>query len=149
MTPARLEDGCPGFVATVALDDSALGQTFRWGVTLDGPSGSNLWGIPTEIQDAGSSERFREFVLGADEDSKAQDYYFTYARRLGARKSYADGSHKPDLRFAVWAPNASKVEVVFGRPDNGYISDDGTGIDPGPAGVRDEEGGRAGSGRAM
>jgi 1,4-alpha-glucan branching enzyme len=130
MTPVPLEDGCHGFVATVDLDDSALGQTFRWGVILDGPSGANLWGIPTEIQVAASSDRFREFVLADDDTSKTQNYYFTYARRLGAREVFAEGSPEPDLRFAVWAPNAGRVDVVFGRPDNGYISDDGTGIDP-------------------
>jgi 1,4-alpha-glucan branching enzyme len=34
------------------------------------------------------------------------------------------------LRFGVWAPNALGVEVVFGLPANGYIADDGDGIDP-------------------
>ena len=52
------------------------------------------------------------------------------ARRLGARGIYPDHSQAADLRFAVWAPNATTVDVVFGKPDNGYISDDGTGIDP-------------------
>ena len=54
----------------------------------------------------------------------------TYIRRLGARKDFSDGATKPGLRFAVWAPNAKEVEVVFGTPETGYIADDGDGIDP-------------------
>jgi 1,4-alpha-glucan branching enzyme len=46
-----------------------------------------------------------------------------------ARAVFRDNSQAADLRFAVWAPNATAVDVVFGKPDNGYISDDGTGID--------------------
>src|SRR5205823_1731366 len=41
-----------------------------------------------------------------------------------------DGCAAPGLRFSVWAPNAQNVEVVFGRRHNGYIADDGDGIDP-------------------
>ena len=78
-----------------------------------------------------SADRFREFVLAADAESRRQDFYFTYARRMGARKFFADGSATPDLRFKVWAPNAQRIEVIFGKVDNGYIADDGYGIDPG------------------
>ena len=130
MTPALAEDGCPCFVATVELDAGEVGTRFRWGVRLDGPSGPNIWGIPTEIQDLNSTDRYREFTLSVDEASRRQDFFFTYGRRLGARQVFRDGSPDADLRFAVWAPNALAVDVVFGRPDNGYISDDGTGIDP-------------------
>ena len=130
MTPGRAEDGCPCFIATVNLDAAEIGKRFRWGVRLDGPSGPNIWGIPTEIQDMNSMERYREFTLSADEAARDQDFYFTYARRLGAREVFRDHSQAADLRFAVWAPNATAVDVVFGKPDNGYISDDGTGIDP-------------------
>src|SRR5262249_42892374 len=89
--------------------------------------GANFWGIPTEVNDMNSTERFREFELIAG--GLPQDFYFTYARRLGARKYFADGG-APGLRFAVWAPYAQAVEVVFGSRDNGYIADDGDGIDP-------------------
>ncbi|HMB02574.1 MAG TPA: alpha-amylase family glycosyl hydrolase [Isosphaeraceae bacterium] len=132
MTPGRAEDGCPCFIATVNLDTSEVGKRFRWGVRLDGPSGPNIWGIPTEIRDMNSMERYREFTLSADEAARDQDFYFTYARRLGAREVFRDDSQASDLRFAVWAPNATAVDVVFGKPDNGYISDKplGTGIDP-------------------
>ena len=101
MTAGRAEDGCPCFMATVDLDAAEVGTRFRWGVRLDGPSGSNIWGIPTEIQDMNSMERYREFTLSADAASRDQDCYFTYARRLGARGIYADHSQAADLRFAV------------------------------------------------
>jgi 1,4-alpha-glucan branching enzyme len=130
MTPGRAEDGCPCFTATVALDDSGVGTAFRWGVSIDGPQGANVWGIPTEVNDMNSADRYREFTLTADASSRSQDFYLTYVRRLGARKYFSDGATKPDLRFAVWAPNAKAVEVVFGLPKTGYIADDGDGIDP-------------------
>jgi 1,4-alpha-glucan branching enzyme len=131
MTAVTAEDGCPGFIATVDFDAGEIGKSFRWGVKLDGPAGANIWGIPTEVHDMNSSDRFREFVLAADAKSRRQDFYFTYARRMGGRKHFADGSATPDLRFRVWAPNAQRVEVVFGKLDNGYIADDGYGIDAG------------------
>jgi len=130
MTPGRAEDGCPCFTATVHLDDSDVGKRFRWGVRLDGPSGPNVWGIPTEVNDPNTSERYREFELKPAESPQTEDFYFTYARRLGARKFFSDSSERADLRFAVWTPHAQAVEVVFGKPSNGYIADDGDGIDP-------------------
>jgi 1,4-alpha-glucan branching enzyme len=63
MTPGRAEDGCPCFTATVNLDDSEVDKRFRWGVRLDGPSGPHVWGIPTEVNERNSSERYREFAL--------------------------------------------------------------------------------------
>src|SRR5579863_77800 len=83
MTASIAEDGCPCFIATVALDDHEVGTSFQWGVTLDGPAGTNLWGIPTEIQDMNSADRHRTFVLTAAA-AQRQDFYFTYGRRLGA-----------------------------------------------------------------
>src|SRR5262249_21224388 len=130
MTPGTAEDGCPCFTATVELGRGEVGKQFRWGGRLDGPQGANLWGIPTEVHDINSAERFRAFVLGADENPPDQDFYFTYARRLGARKYFSNSAATPGLRFAVWAPNAQAVAVVFGRRENGYIADDGDGIDP-------------------
>ncbi len=130
MTSGQAEDGCPCFTALVELNDSEIGKRFRWGVRLDGPSGPNVWGIPTEVNDMNSSERFREFELKSDLDPQTQDFYLTYARRLGARKVFSGDSPAPDLRFSAWAPNAQTVEVVFGKSSNGYIADDGDGIDP-------------------
>jgi 1,4-alpha-glucan branching enzyme len=130
MTGGVAEDGCLCFTATIDFDAGEAGKQLRWGVTLDGPQGANLWGIPTEINDMNSSERYRKFVLMADGRPQTQDFYFTYARRMGARKCYSNGSASPGLRFSVWVPNAQIVDVVFGRPENGYIADDGNGIDP-------------------
>jgi len=126
MAAGVAEDGCPCFTATVDLDESGVGKQFRWGVKLDGPSGTGIWGIPTEVNDPNSSDRYREFQLASG--SPPQDFYFTYARRLGARKFFPDPAAEPDLRFSVWAPNARSIDVVFGKP-GGYIADDGDGID--------------------
>src|SRR6516164_6444943 len=80
MTPGSAEDGCPCFTATVAFDAAEAGKRFRWGVRLDGPAGANLWGIPTEVNEVNSAERYREFDLRAD-GPQEQDFYLTYARR--------------------------------------------------------------------
>ena len=129
MAPGIAEDGCPCFTATVHLDEAELGTRFRWGVRVDCPGMANVWGIPTEVNDMRSTERFREFALTAAPESRRQDFYFTYARRLGARKVFSGTNTAPGVRFSTWAPNAHGVEVVFGTPANGYITDDGTGID--------------------
>ncbi len=107
-----------------------LGKAVSMGVRLDGPPGPNVWGIPTEVHDANSMERYREFALQPAGSGQTEDFYFTYARRMGARKFFPAGSTTPDLKFSVWAPNAQAVDVVFGRPDNGYIDDSGGGMDP-------------------
>jgi 1,4-alpha-glucan branching enzyme len=122
------EDGCPIFKASIALDLADQDKTFKWGVVLDGPQGANFWGIPTEIHDANSVERHRQFRLAANVSHQTERYYFTQGRRLGANKYFAEGSISSRLRFACWAPNAQKVEVVFGHPDSGYIAND-TSID--------------------
>src|SRR4051794_18409036 len=63
MQAVTLEDGCPGFAATVGLDDSQVGREFRWGVILDAPRNPNVWGIMAEVNDHRSTERHRSFVL--------------------------------------------------------------------------------------
>lgn len=124
------EDGCPMFSASVTLDLADRHQTFNWGVVLDGPQGSNFWGIPTEVQDVNSVARCRQFRLTGTA-MQVERYYFTYGRRLGANKYFPPRSASAALRFSVWAPNAQRVDVVFGTPSHGYIADDGAGIDPG------------------
>jgi 1,4-alpha-glucan branching enzyme len=125
------EDGCPIFQASISLDLADQDKTFKWGVVLDGPQGSNFWGIPTEVQDVNSVERHRQFRLkGGGRAPQVERYYFTYGRRLGANQHFAAGGATPGLRFAVWAPNARSVDVIFGNPANGYIANDGTGVDP-------------------
>jgi 1,4-alpha-glucan branching enzyme len=121
-------DGCPSFVASVTLDLADQDKLFKWGVVFDGPQGANFWGIPTEIQDINSAERYRQFRLG-ETASQVERYYFTYSRRLGANKYFVAENAPPNLRFAVWASNAQKVDVVFGNLAHGYIANDGTGID--------------------
>ena len=124
-------DGCPIFEASVSLDTVDGDKTFKWGVVLDGPQGTNFWGIPTEVQDHQSTDRYRQFRLNnGGAAPQVEQYYFTYLRRLGANKHFVAGSVTPGLRFAVWAPNARNVEVVFGDSANGYIANDGHGIDP-------------------
>lgn len=133
MVPVRGEEGCDVFTASVRFDDSQIGQTFRWGVVFDTPAGPNQWAIPTEIKDAGSADRYREFTLQAG--MPEQHYWFTQFRRLGSQKWAPQGANRPALRFAVWAPNAKRVDVVFAKFDpadataTGYIADDGAGID--------------------
>ena len=122
-------DGCPSFKASISLDLADQSKTFKWGVVLDGPQGANFWGIPTEVRDINSPERYRQFRLDSGGPSpQVENYYLTYAHRLGANKHFDGSSTTPGLRFAVWAPNARSVQVVFGKPDSGYIDDNGGGI---------------------
>jgi 1,4-alpha-glucan branching enzyme len=123
-------DGCPIFKVSVSFELADQDKTFKWGVLLDGPQGSNFWGIPTEVQDVNSAERYRQFRLRGTGAQQIEHYYFTHGRRLGANKHFTAGNSTPSLRFAVWAPNARRVDAVFGEPASGYIADDGTGIDP-------------------
>jgi 1,4-alpha-glucan branching enzyme len=125
MTEIVGEDGCPAFTVTVSFNDGQAGERVLWGVRLDGPAGANAWGIMTDVQ-----QRQREFQLPGPGVSAEARYYLTWSRRLGAQKQYSGGAAAPDLRFAVWAPNALTVDVVFATAA-GYIADDGTGIDPG------------------
>ncbi len=128
MQQAIAEDGCPCFLATVELDDSQVGWQFHWGVVLDGPAGTDLWGIPTEINNGDSQERYRTFNLQTPSGSpQLEKYYLTNCRYLGAQKYYPPNQQTPGVQFSVWAPNAQKVEVVFGGA-SGYIADDGYGI---------------------
>jgi 1,4-alpha-glucan branching enzyme len=129
LTEAIGDDGCPVFTTTIPFDHTETGRTFKWGVVLDGPQGANFWGIPTEIQDMNSAERYRQFRLQSDEAHQVEIYYFTSTRRLGAHKCLTAGSLDAGIRFSVWAPNAKSVEVIFGRPNLGYIGNDGSGID--------------------
>src|SRR5690349_24207606 len=98
MHPFTAEDGCVGFQALVELDASGINRRFHWGVVVDGPSGVNVWGIPTESADTRAIERFRSFELSA-EPLQRQDYFLTFARRLGARKHHGRG-HPPHVSFA-------------------------------------------------
>lgn len=121
------EDGCPAFTASIQLQDGQNQVSFRWGVLLDGPGASNFWAITTETDTAYSADRYCRFHLHDLEQTET--FHFTYLRRLGANKYYKTPGEAPLIRFAVWAPNASNVIVLFGRKGNGYIYDNGNGID--------------------
>jgi 1,4-alpha-glucan branching enzyme len=115
MQPITWEDGCLAYVATVNFDATQVNWQFQWGVQLIGTASGDSWGIPCEIRDYSSAERFREFKLRPPVPQEIQEelFYLTHARRLGAQKLYHPG-RDPALRLAVWAPNARNVEVVIG-----------------------------------
>jgi 1,4-alpha-glucan branching enzyme len=130
--------GCDAFTASVSLDDTQVGAVFQWGVIADIASAPNTWVVPTEVPDENSSQRYRGFVLAAG--ATQQDYWFVTGRRFGAQKYFQPALLDPGIHFVVWAPHAKEVEVVFatfslagGAAPTGYISDDGTGVDPGSA----------------
>jgi 1,4-alpha-glucan branching enzyme len=128
MRQALGSDGSIVFEADVDLAASERGKEFHWRVVLDGPLGLDREGIVTEQHGLGHDALHRAFTLS--DDAKAeQRYYLTHVRRLGACPVRQPGKTDLGLRFAVWAPNAEAVDVVFGRPSCGYIADDGTGID--------------------
>jgi 1,4-alpha-glucan branching enzyme len=122
-------DGANVFEAEVALQASEVGKEFAWRVLVDGLLGLDREGIVTEQPGLGHCAQHRTFKLrDTDGNGAEQRYYLTHVRRLGARK-VRTGDDQYGFRFAVWAPNAQSVEVVFGDPRTGYIADDGTGID--------------------
>jgi 1,4-alpha-glucan branching enzyme len=106
------------FDTTIELE---AGAGYHWGVRIDTPTANSVWAIMDEISDPDSTNRHRTFQLG--NANHEERYHFIHNRSLGANKT-AKG-----IRFAVWAPNAQNVEVVFGNEQHGYIADDGTGID--------------------
>jgi 1,4-alpha-glucan branching enzyme len=118
-------DGSRIFEAEVTFDPAEEGKQFYWSVVLDSPLGLDRQGVVTEHTTLGHDALHRIFTL--TNDSAEQRYYLTHVRRLGARALGTDGER--GLGFAVWAPNAQAVEVVFAKVASGYIADDGTGID--------------------
>jgi 1,4-alpha-glucan branching enzyme len=122
-------DGARVFEAEVPLDASGVGKKFYWTVVLDGPLGLDRKGVVTEEQRLGHDRLERTFTLESDQLAGEQRYYLTHVRRLGARKVGDPSGKEFGFRFAVWAPNAQAVEVVFGDRAHGYIADDGSGID--------------------
>jgi len=115
------------FEAEVELAASEVGKEFCWSVLVDSPLGLDREAVVTEQHGLGHDALHRTFTL-LDNPAAEQRYYLSHVLRLGARKLIREGK-EPGLRFAVWAPNARSVEVVFGKLDCGYIADDGTGID--------------------
>lgn len=126
MSPFTADDGCPAFRATVQLDDSQIGRTFHWGVSVDTQRAPNLWGIANEAGGTTGTDRNRNFTL--QRADQTERYYLTHCRRLGANKLIVDGQQSPAIRFAVWAPNARAVDLVRGSVASGYIYNDGRGV---------------------
>jgi 1,4-alpha-glucan branching enzyme len=96
------------------------------GVFADGPGSPNSWVVVTEVPDPSFSQTTRGLVLTAA--GGQQEYWFVTGRRFGAQKYTSPDAAKPGIHFAVWAPNAQNVEVVFApfRPapgtPTGYIA---------------------------
>src|SRR5262249_6452842 len=132
MSESLDETGCAAFSASVSFDPAQVGTTFEWGVLADLAPASNTWAIATEVADQNSDKRVRSFSLAVGQTQ--QDYWFATGRRFGAQKFTPIGASQTGIRFAVWAPNALRVDVVFAPFDaataTGYISDDGAGIEP-------------------
>ena len=120
-------DGANVFEADVTLQTSEVGKDFSWRVLLDGPLGLDRDGIVTEQPGLRHDSLYVKFKL--TDGTTPQRYYLTHVRRLGARKIRDAKGGNYGFRFAVWAPNAQAVDVVFGDRTHGYIADDGTGID--------------------
>jgi 1,4-alpha-glucan branching enzyme len=137
MTAEQDETGCDAFSAGVSFDATETGTIFEWGVVADIVGAPNTWVVATEVADENSNQRYRSFALAAAETQ--QDYWFATGRRFGAQKYFLPGSPGPGIRFALWAPHAKNVEVVFAPFDvasgapTGYIADDGAGVDPAAA----------------
>jgi 1,4-alpha-glucan branching enzyme len=126
-TPMQLAidpDGCPCFEAVVTFDDAHIGTSFSWGVRLDGPAGTDLWGIASEVDDPAATAREQSFVLLAG--SQTVYYYLTHCHRLGAIALDVPGS-PPGIRFSLWAPNARAADLALADPAHGYVADDGAG----------------------
>lgn len=126
------DDGCRAFRATAMLDDGEIGRSFRWSVIVDTDAQASVSAIPTEVNDAASTDRHRVFTLARADQTER--YYLTHCRRLGANKLFVPGRDAPAVRFAVWAPNAQKVELVRSRlagennSEGGYIWNGGRGV---------------------
>lgn len=116
-------DGSDAFFADVQLDAAGAGREFAWGVSLERNAGESVWGIPAEVADLGSTAQVRAFTLKpSGGEPQREAYRLSHHRSRGARPL------GEAIRYAVWAPNARSVEVVFGCA-SGYIADDGSGAD--------------------
>jgi 1,4-alpha-glucan branching enzyme len=130
MNPIAWEHGGIAYQARVALAPDQAERRFAWSVLVDGADVCDARAVVTELEDAsggGAPLLERRFVPA--ESGGTESYHLSFARRLGAQKIDRRGA-EAGLRFTVWAPHAEEVDVVFGKPQHGYIADDGTGIDP-------------------
>ena len=118
-------DGCPTYSATVEFPRAGVGGQYCWGVVADSGWGRDLWAIPTEVPGPDATARHRTFTLVLE--AGEQHYWLSTSRLLGANPRFMPSGAQP-IQFAVWAPAAQQVSVVFGDPVVGYISDDGAGV---------------------
>ena len=131
MQEAIGEDGCPIFKASISLDLADQDKTFKWGVVLDGPQGSNFWGIPTEVQDVNSVERYRQFRLTGGGSASSRTLLLHLRPSLGSQQTLRGRKRRrracvlpfgrPTRKASTWSSESRR---------NGYIANDGTGIDP-------------------
>jgi 1,4-alpha-glucan branching enzyme len=127
MSAIRCQDGTPGFLARVGLDDGDVGAVFSWGVWLDRGDGSTHWGMFAETADGASQDR--SFALAAaGPPPQRETYRCSWHRCRGAQRWGAGEGQADAIRFSAWAPHAQSAEVVFGGA-SGYIADDGYGQD--------------------
>ena len=139
MEEIRADDGCPSFRAHATFAESAVGSTFRWSVTADTDAAVDTCVITFETDDPRTQDLHRSFVLEPrGVQPQYECYTVTLERVFGARKRYWDGD-EPGLQFAVWAPNARAVEVLWADFDpgdsgrqTGYVDDHDPpgGVDP-------------------
>ena len=130
MTVGRSENGDISFSATIDLDAEEAGKDFSWGVFLDAPGRSDIWGIVTESGGVESPALLRNFTLNAAGNHEI--YRLSPCRALGANTYFPGGTggEAPGIRFSVWAPHAQKVETVIAAAGSGgYIRADGTGVE--------------------
>ncbi|WP_224367402.1 alpha-amylase family glycosyl hydrolase [Hyalangium versicolor] len=79
--------------ATVELQDDGLPRNWEWGVTVDGPSGNDQWGVMGEGN------------LKLDLSKPTASYSPTTYHEMGAQK------RGDDINFKLWAPDARQVTV--------------------------------------
>ncbi|WP_224250084.1 alpha-amylase family glycosyl hydrolase [Hyalangium gracile] len=79
--------------ATVELQDDGLPRNWEWGVTVDGPSGNDQWGLMGEGN------------LKLDLSKPTASYSPTTYHEMGSQK------RGEDISFKLWAPDARAVQV--------------------------------------
>ena len=83
------------------------------------------------MDDPDSADRSRYFVLGPAGAGQTESYRLTYSRWMGAQSCRHPGATTQGSFRRLGAPCKKSVDVVFGDPANGFIADDGDGIDSG------------------
>ena len=127
------EDGCPAFTADGRRSttprratEQSLGRAGRRPRRAE-----HLGHQPRGSRRRAPASAIRSVTLPARRQRSARSATTSRTAAASApRRSYAGGRAAPGLRFAVWAPNAARVEVVFGRRRPRLHRDDGDGHRP-------------------